>query len=140
MAFREKVSSSFLHRMFSSVPQRYDLVNRILTWGQDQAWRRKAAVDCLGERPRWVLDLGCGTGDLAVLLSRLGGPEVKVVALDFSLPMLEAARAKARRAKVNLAFIRADAAHLPLRTGVLDAIGSSFTLRNLTYRNPGAGQ
>ncbi len=140
MAFREKVRPAFLHQMFSSVPERYDLVNRVLTWGQDQGWRKKAAAECLGERPRWVLDLGCGTGDLAVLFTRLGGPEIKVVALDFSLPMLEAARAKAREAKANVAFIRADAAHLPFRPGVLDAAGSSFSLRNLTYRNPAAGQ
>jgi demethylmenaquinone methyltransferase/2-methoxy-6-polyprenyl-1,4-benzoquinol methylase len=52
--------------------------------------------------------------------------------------MLEAARAKARRAKVEIALVRANAAHLPLRPGLLDAIGSSFALRNLTYRNPGA--
>ena len=130
----------FLHNMFSSLPRRYDLVNRLLTWGQDQGWRRKAAVECLKDQPRWVLDLGCGTGDLALRLSRLGGPGTSVVGLDFSLPMLEAARDKASRAKVQIAFIRADAAHLPLRTGMLDAIGSSFTLRNLTYRNPGARQ
>jgi len=140
MAFGEKVYPGFLHDMFSSVPERYDRVNRILTWGQDQGWRKRAAADCLEDRPRWVLDLGCGTGDLAVLLSRRGGPEVKVVALDFSLPMLEAARAKAREAKLNVAFIRADAAHLPFRPGALDAAGSSFSLRNLTYRNPAAGQ
>ena len=132
--------SGFLHNMFSSLPRRYDLLNRILTWGQDQRWRRKAVVECLKDRPRWVLDLGCGTGDLALHLSRLGGPGTRVLGLDFSLPMLEAARDKARRTKVKIAFIRADAAHLPLRTGVLDAVGSSFTLRNLTYRNPGAGQ
>ena len=125
--------------MFSSLPRSYDLVNRILTWGQDQRWRREAAVECLKERPRLVLDLGCGTGGLALLLSR-PRPGARVIGLDFSLPMLEAARAKARRAKAEIGFIRADAAHLPLRTGVLDAIGSSFILRNLTYRNPGAGQ
>jgi len=132
--------SGFLHNMFSSLPRRYDLLNCLLTWGQDQPWRRKAVVECLKDRPRLVLDLGCGTGDLALRLSRLGGPGIRVLALDFSLPMLEAARAKARRAKAEIAFIRADAAHLPLRPGLLDVIGSSFTLRNLTYRNPGAGQ
>ena len=132
--------SGFLHKMFSSLPRRYDLLNRLLTWGQDQGWRRKAVAECLKDRPRWALDLGCGTGDLALQLARLGGPGTRVLGLDFSLPMLEAARAKARQAKVEIAFIRADAAHLPLRPGWLDAIGSSFTLRNLTYRNPGAGQ
>ena len=132
--------SGFLHKMFSSLPPRYDLLNRLLTWGQDQGWRRKAVVECLKDRPRWVLDLGCGTGDLALQLARLGGPGARVLGLDFSLPMLEAARAKARRAKMEIAFIRADAAHLPLRPGLLYVIGSSFTLRNLIYRNPGAGQ
>ena len=128
----------FLHNMFSSLPRRYDLLNRLMTWGQDQRWRRKAAAECLKERPRWVLDLGCGTGDLAIQLSRRGGPGTRVLGLDFSLPMLEAARAKARRAKVEIALIRANVAHLPLRPGLLDATGSSFALRNLTYRNPGA--
>lgn len=140
MTFGEKVSSGFLHGMFSSLPQRYDLVNRILTWGQDQGWRKKAAAECLKGQPRLVLDLGCGTGDLALRLSRLGGPGTRVLGLDFSLPMLETSRTKARQANMKIDFIQADAAHLPLRPGLLDAIGSSFAFRNLTYRNPAAGQ
>src|SRR3972149_3648653 len=128
--------SGFLHKMFSSLPPRYDLLNRLLTWGQDQGWRRKAVVECLKDRPRWALDLGGGTGDLALQLCRLGGPGTRVLGLDFSLPMLEAARAKARQAKMDIAFIRRATPHLPLRPGLLDVIGSSFPLPNLTYRHP----
>ncbi|MFH0914308.1 MAG: class I SAM-dependent methyltransferase, partial [Chloroflexota bacterium] len=86
-----------LQSMFTAVPSRYDLINRAITWGMDNRWRRKAARECLAGKPQRVLDLCCGTGDLLAHLSRLAAPEVVLAGLDYSLPMLELAREKTQK-------------------------------------------
>jgi len=127
-----------LHGMFTAVPPRYDLVNRIVTLGLDKRWRRLAALECLREKPRRILDLGCGTGDLSVNIARLAIAPTTVAGLDYSLPMLILARQKSVRSGVasGVEFLRGQADSLPFPDGCFDAVGISFAFRNLTYRNP----
>jgi demethylmenaquinone methyltransferase/2-methoxy-6-polyprenyl-1,4-benzoquinol methylase len=127
-----------LHGMFTVVPPRYDLVNRVVTLGLDKRWRRLATLSCLREEPRRLLDLGCGTGDLAVNVARLAAGAVTVAGLDFSLPMLVLARRKAGRAGVldMVDFIHGRADSLPFPDDCFDTVGISFAFRNLTYQNP----
>jgi len=127
-----------LHGMFTAVPPRYDLVNRVVTLGLDRRWRRRAALACLAGRPRRVLDLGCGTGDLAVSIAGLAPKGVEIIGLDYSPPMLAQARRKALQARVNdsIDFIHGEAVHLPFPDASFDAVGISFAFRNLTYKNP----
>jgi demethylmenaquinone methyltransferase/2-methoxy-6-polyprenyl-1,4-benzoquinol methylase len=124
--------------MFTAVPPRYDLVNRVVTLGLDSRWRRLAALACLREKPRRVLDLGCGTGDLATSIARLAGKAVSVTGLDFSLPMLLLARRKAILAGVadRVDFILGGADSLPFPDACFDTVGISFAFRNLTYKSP----
>jgi demethylmenaquinone methyltransferase/2-methoxy-6-polyprenyl-1,4-benzoquinol methylase len=124
--------------MFTAVPPRYDLVNRIITLGQDRRWRRLAALACLAAKPRNVLDLGCGTGDLTINLARLAEKDVKIIGLDYSPPMLARARQKALRVGIGdrLDFIHGEATRLPFPDAHFDAVGISFAFRNLTYKNP----
>jgi len=134
----KSVQNKPLHRMFTEVPQRYDLINRIITWGLDRRWRLKAARECLSLHPRKVLDLCCGTGDLAINLARLAGNDVELSGVDYSQPMLEIAIKKTERLAKGkrISFIYADAANLPFPEGHFDCIGISFAFRNLTYKNP----
>jgi demethylmenaquinone methyltransferase/2-methoxy-6-polyprenyl-1,4-benzoquinol methylase len=127
-----------LHGMFTRVPPRYDLVNRIITLGQDRRWRRLAALACLAGKPRRLLDLGCGTGDLTINLARLAGRDVEIIGLDYSQPMLARARQKAVRVGISdrLDFIHGEATRLPFPDGCFDVVGISFAFRNLTYKNP----
>ncbi len=127
-----------LHRMFTAVPPRYDLVNSIITWGLDKRWRRKAAGVCLTSKPGKVLDLGCGTGDLAINIARLSRNDVAVVGVDYSRPMLAIATRKAASTGRGraISFLSGDAAGLPFPGGYFDCIGISFAFRNLTYKNP----
>src|SRR4030042_1238869 len=90
-----------LHGIFTAVPPHYDLVNRIGTLGQDRRWRRLAALACLADKPRRVLDLGCGTGDLTISIARLSDETIEITGLDYSPPMLARARQKALRAGVG---------------------------------------
>jgi demethylmenaquinone methyltransferase/2-methoxy-6-polyprenyl-1,4-benzoquinol methylase len=127
-----------LHEIFTAVPDRYDLINRIFTWGQDKRWRLQAARLCLATQPNKILDLCCGTGDLAILLAQLAGSSTEVIGLDYSPPMLEKASEKASRAelKTQLNFIHGDVGDLPFPDEYFDCIGISFAFRNLTYNNP----
>ena len=129
-----------LHNMFTAVPPRYDLINRIITWGLDERWRQEAARECLIARPRKVLDLCCGTGDLTINLARMAenNNDVELIGIDYSQPMLELAARKAEllasRRKISFAY--GDAANLPFPDGYFDSVGTSFAFRNLTYKNP----
>jgi demethylmenaquinone methyltransferase / 2-methoxy-6-polyprenyl-1,4-benzoquinol methylase len=127
-----------LHGMFTAVPPRYDLVNRIITLGQDKHWRKLAARACLDGKPARILDLGCGTGDLTLNIARLAGKDVQISGLDYSLPMLELAKRKAENAGIGdkVTFIHGEATKIPFPDGHFDCVGISFAFRNLTYKNP----
>jgi demethylmenaquinone methyltransferase/2-methoxy-6-polyprenyl-1,4-benzoquinol methylase len=124
--------------MFTAVPRRYDLVNHVITWCMDVRWRRKAASACLVSHPKKILDLCCGTGDLAINLARLAEEGVAITGVDYSRPMLEIAAAKAARAGVSgrVSLVHGDVACLPFPGGYFDCVGISFAFRNLTYKNP----
>ncbi len=129
--------SEHLHRVFTAVPPRYDLINHVMTFGLDIHWRKLATQSLLEGKPERVLDLGCGTGDLAITIASSAKTPIKVTCLDFSPPMLEIAHAKAVKAgvenKINL--VHGDAANLPFPDGYFDRVGISFAFRNLTYKN-----
>jgi demethylmenaquinone methyltransferase/2-methoxy-6-polyprenyl-1,4-benzoquinol methylase len=124
--------------MFTAVPPRYDLINHVITLGMDTRWRRLAAQACLEGRPRRILDLACGTGDLSIAIAGRAGKDVKVTGLDYSPPMLERARRKAAAEGVRdmVEFIEGDATRLPFPDGHFDCVGISFAFRNLTWKNP----
>ncbi|MEO6029624.1 MAG: ubiquinone/menaquinone biosynthesis methyltransferase [Candidatus Binatia bacterium] len=109
--------------MFDRIAPRYDLMNRLMTFGIDRAWRRRA-IDSLVLGPgARVLDLACGSGDLTAAARAAGA---RVVGLDVSAGMLEAARAR----QLGDVLVRGDALALPLADGSMDAVVSGFALRN----------
>ncbi len=123
--------------MFTDIPPRYDLINHLITWGMDRGWRRKAARECLSGRPLRVLDLCCGTGDLALTIAGLAGYRIEIQGLDYSQPMLDIAARKAARLKdQSITFTCGDASRLPFPEAYFDRTGISFAFRNLTYQNP----
>jgi len=126
-----------LYHIFTRIPDRYDLINHVITLGMDSGWRRQAALTCLKDSPRRLLDLCCGTGDLAITIARLAQYPPEITGVDYSRPMLEIAAAKASSAGLgNIRFINADVARLPFPDGHFDCIAISFAFRNLTYNNP----
>ena len=109
--------------MFDGIARVYDPMNRLMTAGLDQRWRRLVASEVVWPGDR-VLDACCGTGDLAVAAERRGG---RVVGLDFSEPMLERARCKSG----TIEWVRGDALALPFADGEFDAATVGFGVRNL---------
>jgi len=106
--------------------------------GQDIRWRRSVSKECLKGNPEKVLDLCTGTGDLAIQLVKDCRNSIGIQALDYSDPMLEVARRKAKKKNISsIEFIQGDAGDLPYENNSMDAIGITFAFRNLTYKNPG---
>jgi demethylmenaquinone methyltransferase / 2-methoxy-6-polyprenyl-1,4-benzoquinol methylase len=133
-----KPEAGGLYGMFTDIPPRYDLVNTLITWNMDKRWRKLAAQACLTPDAGRILDLCCGTGDLAITIAEMADNKVEISSLDFSQPMLEIAEQKAAQAvgKNRIKFFQGNAAQLPFADGWFDCLGISFAFRNLTYQNP----
>jgi demethylmenaquinone methyltransferase / 2-methoxy-6-polyprenyl-1,4-benzoquinol methylase len=120
--------------MFDAIARRYDALNHILSAGLDRRWRRRAvAALALTGRER-VLDVCCGTGDLAVeAVAGAEGRARDVVGLDFAGEMLRFARSKMQRRSLQdrVRLIRADATGLPLGNASVDAAMIGFGIRNV---------
>lgn len=119
----------YVRHMFARIASRYDLANRVLSWGQDLGWRKRAARLLLPPPQGRVLDLGTGTGEMARLLAQEGS--YRVTALDFSPPMLELGRQKAKASGLSIDFLVGDALSLPFPDHLFDRLSSAFLLRNL---------
>jgi demethylmenaquinone methyltransferase/2-methoxy-6-polyprenyl-1,4-benzoquinol methylase len=111
--------------MFGRIARRYDLANHLLSAGADFLWRKRAAKVVEEWRPRRVLDLATGSGDLARALQRRL-PEAAIIATDFSPEMLSVAQRKGVRETVL-----ADALRLPFRDESFDCVTVAFGLRNM---------
>ena len=124
--------ATYVQAMFGRIAQRYDLMNRLMTFGQDISWRkevvRRAAVNP-GEK---LLDLGSGTGDLAVETMTLG-TGVQAIAGDFTLEMMRVGRERLRaRGQCEPAWCGTDALNLPFEANLFDAAVSGFLMRNVS--------
>jgi demethylmenaquinone methyltransferase/2-methoxy-6-polyprenyl-1,4-benzoquinol methylase len=114
--------------MFGRIVRRYDLMNRLMTGGQDVRWRKRAVRAALGAGDERLLDVATGTGDLAVALADAGGK--RVIGLDIAPPMIAAAEAK-RHGRDDVTFMVGDAMALPFADDTFDAVTVAFGLRNM---------
>ena len=121
--------------MFDGIAARYDLLNHVLSLNVDKRWRRAlteklfATIADHSVEAR-ILDVACGTGDLSFTLRRNGS--ARVIGLDFSRPMLEVARSKAKAQSISVSLIEGDALSLPFADHSFTAVTIAFGLRNLT--------
>jgi demethylmenaquinone methyltransferase/2-methoxy-6-polyprenyl-1,4-benzoquinol methylase len=109
--------------MFDRIAPVYDAMNRLMTAGLDRRWRAQAAAAVVEPGDR-ILDVCCGTGDLALAAAEAGG---RVTGLDFSAAMLE----RAHRKSSAIEWVEGDALALPFADGSFDAVTIGFGLRNL---------
>lgn len=127
-----------VNSMFSRIARRYDLANRLLSFGLDVWWRWRLVRAVRRGHPLAVLDLATGSGDVAFTLARKLPAETRILGMDFCQPMLDEAVAKRTAAAPRydrVAFQQGDGLALPLPDGQFDAVTISFGLRNMADRH-----
>jgi demethylmenaquinone methyltransferase/2-methoxy-6-polyprenyl-1,4-benzoquinol methylase len=125
--------AAYVRAMFARIVPRYDLINRLMTMGLDQGWRR-LTVELARPQGATALDLATGTGDLAIELVRQGCRFV--AGADFCPQMLAAAVEKTRITNSGkMAFLAGDAQALPFADNTFDCLVNGFLLRNLSDLN-----
>lgn len=124
--------------MFDAVAPRYDLLNRVLSFGIDQYWRTRAVRLLDDEQPTRVLDVATGTADLAIKAERMLHPR-NVVGVDLSTEMLDYGREKINRLgrSHRISLVQGDAEALPFEEDTFDAALVAFGVRNFEDLNAG---
>ncbi len=134
--------AAYVNRMFADIAPRYDLMNRLMTGGQDGAWRREVIHLCqLPPRGR-LLDVGTGTGDIAYE-ARRAHPGLEAIGCDFTFEMMAVGQNKSAKAletgfmpaQTSVEFVQGDGLQLPFADDCFDAVASGFLLRNVTDLN-----
>jgi demethylmenaquinone methyltransferase / 2-methoxy-6-polyprenyl-1,4-benzoquinol methylase len=142
----ETDASNRVREMFTQIAPRYDLLNHLLSFELDRVWRARTAAflrPILNRPDALVLDLCCGTGDLALALRRAG--KARILGADFAHTMLVRAKAKSAalsgadsaNAITRMPFFEADALRLPFADGSFDLVTSAFGFRNLANYEAG---
>lgn len=118
----------YVRRLFATIADRYDLITRVLSFGRDRHWKtRLLGVAQIAPGAR-VLDLACGTGDIALAASERGA---RVVGLDITPRMIELARAKSIAGKHPASWMVGDMTALPVKSGSMDVVTVGYGLRNV---------
>ncbi len=133
----EKIQS-----MFSSIAPRYDMLNRLLSFGRDRHWRR-FAVDKLPKADSGkFLDVATGTGDVSIEIVKQHAPGTKIIGVDFSKEMLKLGREKivALNYQDQIELRHGDATSLPFEDDVFDAAIIAFGIRNVPDYNKGISE
>ena len=126
----------FVREMFDKVAPKYDLLNRLLSLRQDVYWRRVmvSAIDILNKGI--ILDVACGSGDVALEIKRQKGQNAVVFGIDFSLAMLSIAKEKVRRIPdgENIHLVAGNAFNIPFKADTFDVATMAFGIRNIKDR------
>ena len=128
-----------IRQMFDEIAPRYDLLNRLLSFGVDRRWRRVAVRQLAIPAQGRVLDVATGTGDVALEIARQTAPSVRIVGADFTQEMLVRGRAKvatsAYRGRIEL--VNAPCESLPHPDSTFDGVTIAFGIRNVVDRERG---
>ena len=115
-----------VRKMFDRIAPRYDLLNRLITFGLDTKWRKKTVKHIDTHSGGKILDVACGTGDLCDSLHKAG---MKAIGMDFSRGMLNSFNS-------NAPLINGDALKIPIHDSSVDGVTCGFALRNFLEINP----
>jgi demethylmenaquinone methyltransferase/2-methoxy-6-polyprenyl-1,4-benzoquinol methylase len=121
-----ELKRAYVSRLFGTIAARYDLITRVLSFGRDQAWKRRLMAHAGVAPGSVVLDLACGTGDLCFMAA---ARQAAVVGLDLATPML--VRARDRPGAARIGWIAGDMCALPVASGSVDVVTTGYGLRNV---------
>ncbi|KIC92810.1 bifunctional demethylmenaquinone methyltransferase/2-methoxy-6-polyprenyl-1,4-benzoquinol methylase UbiE [Flavihumibacter solisilvae] len=124
--------------MFDQIAFRYDFLNRFLSGGTDIYWRRRAIAELKAVKPKLVLDVATGTGDVALMTMKYLQPE-KIIGIDISTGMLELGRKKIAKAMLNdrIELVEGDSETINFPVNTFDAITVAFGVRNFEHLQQG---
>jgi len=134
----------YVNNMFARIAHRYDVMNRIMTVGQDRRWRKLLIQQAQLPPNGTLLDIATGTGDIAFEALRQQPHLNQVVGADFTLPMMQVGQHRWARKNIHstsgngqdittrLGWSGADTLHLPFPDNSFDAVTSGFLMRNVT--------
>jgi len=127
-----KERGAYVQDMFTRIAHHYDLMNRLMTAGQDIRWRKQVIREAKLQAGSHLLDLGTGTGDLAREALKQQ-PDAKVTAADFTLEMMRVGQHQTLEQGLSgsMPWSAADALNLPFRDETFDAVVSGFLMRNV---------
>ncbi|MDT0691027.1 bifunctional demethylmenaquinone methyltransferase/2-methoxy-6-polyprenyl-1,4-benzoquinol methylase UbiE [Salegentibacter sp. F188] len=119
-----------VEKMFDKISGNYDGLNRVISLGTDEKWRRKVVALVKSRKPKSILDIATGTGDLAIKM--VDSEADKIVGLDLSEGMLDVGRKKIRKQNLEgrIEMIQGDSEALPFEDNSFDAITVAFGVRN----------
>lgn len=123
-----KERSAYVQQMFGRIARRYNLMNRLMTGGQDLRWRRFVVQQARLPRGGKLLDLATGTGDIAFEAASTV-PDAQIVGADFSIPMMRVGQNTLQGTRVG--WTAADALELPYPSEIFDAVVSGYLVRNV---------
>lgn len=129
----EKIKKELkVHAIFENISEKYDMMNDFISFGLHRIWKLHLTKEISGHKTGTILDVCCGTGDLALLLAKQN-EKAKITGIDFSNNMLKIAeKRKRKRGLHNVKFIQGDAMQLPFMDDTFDCAVISFGLRNVT--------
>ncbi len=132
--FAPERKAAYVNTMFDTIAPRYDLMNRLMTFGMDRGWRNAVVMQAAPPGGGNALDVATGTGDIAITLAQRVGPQGTVLATDFSEAMMRPGPGKAAKAGVGsiVRFMAADALDLPFSDDTFDCVTTGFAMRNVT--------
>lgn len=124
-------------QMFDTISGNYDGLNRVISFGIDVKWRKKVIQLIGANKPKKILDIATGTGDLAIMMSDLDAD--KIVGLDISVGMLEVGKQKiaAKKLSHKIDMVHGDSENIPFEDNYFDAITVSFGVRNFENLDKG---
>ncbi|MEE9117632.1 MAG: bifunctional demethylmenaquinone methyltransferase/2-methoxy-6-polyprenyl-1,4-benzoquinol methylase UbiE [Calditrichia bacterium] len=120
-------------RMFDRIARRYDLLNHLLSLGQDIRWRKKVARFLVNKYDQYILDLATGTGDQLLYMFSCSDRIDRALGTDLALKMLDRGREKVKKRKLEdrIVLEEGDAENIQYPDNIFDAVTISFGIRNL---------
>lgn len=127
-------------QMFDTISENYDGLNRVISFGIDVKWRKKVLKMVADTKPKTILDIATGTGDLAILMTATSATEI--VGADISAGMLDVGRKKISERKLDskIKMVLADSENLPFEDNYFDAITVAFGVRNFENLEKGLAE
>ncbi|MBI9049006.1 MAG: ubiquinone/menaquinone biosynthesis methyltransferase [Anaerolineaceae bacterium] len=121
-------SPAAIRGMFTRIARRYDLLNRLISLGFDQTLRRKMISRLNGKSIKRIVDIGCGTGDVSILLAQ-AYPHSLILACDMTLEMIRVGKERTQHSAIH--WMVCDSTQMPFEPASMDGCVSAFLLRNV---------